>query len=124
MRRLNAAYAVLGDPKRRARSDARFAPDPPTHRPRARMEQRPRARIEQRRRAQPQLALASQRAHGSQLLARILVVVLLIAMTIGALLCAWVLLVDPDDRPAPGFRPRGAAPEITVPSAVNVRPSR
>jgi curved DNA-binding protein CbpA len=119
MRRLNAAYAVLSDPKRRARYDAQFTSPPP------RPAHRPRARVEQRRgRAQPQLALGSHRPQGAQMLARLLVIALLISMAIGAVLFAWVLLVDPDDRPSPGYRPRGAAPEISVPAAASIRSSR
>jgi len=118
MRRLNAAYAVLSDSRRRARYDAQFSPPPP------RSAHRPRARVAQARGARPQLALGAERSTGTQVLARVLVIALLISMTVGALLFAWVLLVDPDDRPAPGYRPRAAGPEISVPAAASIRSTR
>ncbi len=118
MRRLNAAYHVLSDPKRRARYDAQFSPPPP------RSAHRPRARMAESRGARPQLALGSERSTETQLLARVLVIALLISMTVGALLLAWVLVVDPDDRPSPGYRPRSAGPQISVPAASSVGSSR
>src|SRR5688572_25669057 len=67
MRRLNAAYAVLSDPKRRARYDAQFSPPPPP----LRSAKRPRTGREALHRgARPQLALGAERAAGAHLLAR------------------------------------------------------
>lgn len=118
MRCLNAAYDVLSDPKRRARYDAKISPPPP------RQARRPRAHVTQTHRVRSQLALSPERATGAQLLARVLVITLLISMTVGAMVFAWVLLVEPDDRPSPGYRPRTTGPEISVPAASGVRSSR
>jgi curved DNA-binding protein CbpA len=118
MRRLNAAYAVISDPKRRARYDAQFSPPPP------RSPRRPRARMAQTGGAHPRLPLGSERSTGTQMLARVMVIAVLISMTIGALLLAWMILVDPDDRPSAGYRPRAAGPEISAPVVSSVRSNR
>jgi curved DNA-binding protein CbpA len=117
MRQLNAAYDVLSDPRRRARYDAQFAP------PTRQSAGKPRPRVIHTRTARPQLALGTERHSGLQLFARALVVALLVAMVIGALLLAWLIIVEPDDRPASGFRPRAAGPEISAPSASHTRSS-
>lgn len=118
MRRLNAAYHVLSDPQRRARYDAQLSPPP------RRSAHRSRARVTQVRGARPQFALGSERSPGPQVMARLLIVTLLISMVICALLFTWVLLVDLDDRPAPGYRPRASAPVTSAPPAASIRSSR
>jgi curved DNA-binding protein CbpA len=115
MRQLNAAYDVLSDPRRRARYDAQFAP------PARQSAGKPRPRLIHTRAARPQLALGAERYSVLQLFARALVVLLLVAMVIGALLLAWLIIVEPDDRPASGFRPRAAGSEISAPAASQTR---
>lgn len=116
MRRLNAAYAILSDPARRARYDAHFSPPAP-RRGRGR---RPRvARTGQRR---PPLALVAQRGATAQTAARIITILLVAALLIGAVLLIWVVLDDSLFRPSAGFRPRAGSPEAWVALAAAARP--
>lgn len=116
MRRLNAAYDVLSDPRRRAHYDAQFSARPRRSIPRSR------ARSTHIRGPQPQLA--PDRSTGVPVLGRVMVVGVLISMVVGALLLTWVILAELDDRPAPGFRPRAASPEISAPVASSARSTR
>lgn len=118
MRRLNAAYAVLADPTRRAQYDVQ-RPASPWGRA---------VRSGGRARRRPVLSSRVPAEAGSPsgwlLVGRIAVTVFIAAFVVMIVLILWTAVDALDDRPAPTYRPRAGTTESPAPSISNVIPSR